>query len=130
MQIGDRIRDLRTKLRMSQTELGDKVNTDGSVISRWETNRAKVSQGYIVKLANALDTTTDYLLGETDNPSPNVESVSVPAETSMPYTQEQINKGMLIYVLGDGKRIELPPSKESYDFLRDIALQTANVATV
>ena len=70
MLIGDRIRELRTNLRLSQTELGNRVDTDGSVISRWETNKARVSQRYIVKPSNALDTSTDYLLGETDDPKP------------------------------------------------------------
>lgn len=70
MLIGDRIRELWVKRNMSPSGLGYKVNTDGSVISRWETNRSKVSQRYIVKLAAALDTTTDYLLGETNDPAP------------------------------------------------------------
>ena len=64
MLIGDRIKELRNKLGLSQTELGNKIETDGSVISRWETNKARVSQRYIVKLAKALGTSTDYLLGE------------------------------------------------------------------
>ena len=68
MRIGDRIKELRTKLGLSQSELGNRIDTDGSVISRWETNRARVSQRYIVKLAKALGTSTDYLLGETNEP--------------------------------------------------------------
>ena len=63
MPIGDRIRDLRTKQKLSQSELGDKVDTDSTIISRWETNRVRPSQKYIVRLAKALDTSTDYLLG-------------------------------------------------------------------
>ena len=130
MLIGDRIKELRTKLRLSQGELGDKVDTDSTIISRWETNRVRPSQKYIVKLAKALNTSTDYLLSETEDPSPNGESVSVPNEASMPYTQEQINKGMLVYTLSNGERIELPPIKESYDFLRDIALKTASAGAL
>ena len=119
--IGDRIRELRTKLRLSQTELGNRVDTDGSVIFRWETNKARVSQRYIVKLANALDTSTDYLLGETDDPKPitgnTSTSESVLTGEATPYTQEQINKGILVYTLSNAERIELPPIKASYDFL-------------
>ena len=64
MLIGDRIKELRNKLGLSQSELGNRIETDGSVISRWETNKTRVSQRYIVKLAKALGTSTDYLLGE------------------------------------------------------------------
>ena len=48
MLIGDRIKELRNKLGLSQTELGNRIETNGSVISRWETNKARVSQRYIV----------------------------------------------------------------------------------
>lgn len=134
MPIGDRIRDLRTKQKLSQSELGDKVDTDSTIISRWETNRVRPSQKYIVRLAKALDTSTDYLLGETDDPKPTAgnptPSEPVPNGEDRPYTQEQINKGMLVYTLSNGERIELPPIQASYDFLREMASRAAHVAVL
>ena len=120
---------------MSQSELGDKIDTDNSVISRWETNRARVSQRYIVKLANALNTSTDYLLGETDDPQPIAENTpdmeSSTLDSYQPYTRAQTeNRGMLIYDLGNGKKIELPPTEASYKFLRDIAIHAVQTAVV
>lgn len=133
MSIGERIRKLREARRLTQGELADMINGDGNTISRWERNKLGVGATNVMKLAQALETSTDYLLGKTDDPSPNYEntqeSTPAPVET-MPYTQEQINKGMLVYTLSNGERIELPPIKESYDFLRDMAVRAARVAVL
>ena len=73
--------------------------------------------------------------GETDDPNPATgntpSSESISTEDSVPYTQAQtVNRGMLIYDLGNGKKIELPPTKDSYDFLREIASRAAHVAVM
>ena len=62
--IGDRIRLLRLKLRLSQVELGNKIDVDESVISRWEANKTRMRRKSIAKIANVLCTSTDYLLGK------------------------------------------------------------------
>lgn len=106
MLIGDRIRELRNKLGLSQSELGDKIETDGSVISRWETNKARVSQRYIVKLAKALGTSTDYLLGEKN------ESVSSGVE---PVVSDESSKRLIIK--NGSLYINLPENSEGFRVL-------------
>ena len=132
--IGNRIRVLRAKLNLSQTELGNKIEVDCSVISRWEANKTRVTRKYIAKLAEALGTSTDYILGKTDDDRPIVgttlTNASISSEDVTPYTQEQINKGMLVYILNNGERIELPPIRASYDFLRDISSRSTRVAVI
>lgn len=125
---------LRLKLRLSQAELGDKVEVDASVISRWEANKNRMRRRSIAKIANALGTSIDYLLGKTDDDRPIVGSTSnnasLSSEDVTPYTQEQVNKGMLVYTLNNGERIELPPIQASYDFLRDISSRSTRVAVI
>ena len=128
--MGDRIRELRKRRGQSQEELAYAIGMSTNTIARWERGELTPRGSSLARLASVLNTTADYLLGKKDDTSPDRENVSVPTETSMPYTQEQVNKGMLVYILGDGKRIELPPSKESYDFLRDIALKTAGAGAL
>lgn len=132
--IGNRIKVLRAKLNLSQTELGNKIDVDCSVISRWETNKNRVTRKYVARLAEALGTSIDYILGKTDDDRPILGStsanVSLSGEDVTPYTQEQINKGMLVYILNNGERIELPPIQASYDFLRDISSRSTRVAVI
>lgn len=126
MLIGDRIKKLRTVRNMSQSELGYKIDTDGSVISRWETNRSKVSQRYIVKLAIALGTTTDYLLGEADDHTPQIIHMQndPPAERSV----VEKNREILTYTSKDGSKIELPDTDKGYALFREILMQKAVMA--
>ena len=67
--IGERIKNRRKQLGMSQSQLAFKIDSDSTVVSRWETNKVQISQKYMSKIAQALNTSTDYLLGDTDNPA-------------------------------------------------------------
>jgi transcriptional regulator with XRE-family HTH domain len=64
---GYRITQRRTLLGYSQEELADMVGTSQKMISLYE--KGSVPNGLKLRsLAEALQTTTDYLLGMTDNP--------------------------------------------------------------
>ena len=69
--IGDRIRERRNELGLSQTELAEKVGyTSKSTINKIEngTNTKRgLNQSKIVAFANALQTTPSYLMGWDDN---------------------------------------------------------------
>ena len=69
MLIGEKIKNLRKNKRLTQEELGKLINTDGNTVSRWERDKLGVGSAYVAKLAEALETTTDYLLnGEKSQP--------------------------------------------------------------
>jgi len=61
--IGERIKELRNKNELTQEELGKKINVGKTTISNYENNYSKPNCEALIKLANTLDTTTDYLLG-------------------------------------------------------------------
>jgi len=67
----ERIRELRTAQGISQTKLAKEIGIASNTISQYEAGTSKTSLEVIVKLAVALGTTTDYLLGLTDYESPN-----------------------------------------------------------
>ena len=62
MSIGERIRALRSELRWSQGELATKIGADSGQISRYENGHIAPSADAIVRLAEALDVSCDYLL--------------------------------------------------------------------
>ena len=68
---GQRVRDLRKKMDISQLELSDKLGVSVQTISRWECDAGMPDIVQIVPLAKVLETTTDMLLGmnasETDD---------------------------------------------------------------
>lgn len=67
---GDRIAELRKKLYLSQEDLAEALGTSRPSISIWETGKGLPDVNNLRELATALNTSTAYLLGETDDPAP------------------------------------------------------------
>ena len=67
MNLGDRIRQRRLQLNMSQQELADKLGyTSRSTINKIENNANNLRQTKIVEFAKALQTTPIELMGWSD----------------------------------------------------------------
>ena len=65
-----RLRKAREELRKwSQSQLAERANMPPSSIAHFETGARKPSFDTLRRLANALDVTTDYLLGRVDDPA-------------------------------------------------------------
>jgi transcriptional regulator with XRE-family HTH domain len=68
MSIGERIKELRVQKKMTQSDLAKEVGLTYVQVGRYETQKSFPSAEVVQKLAQALDTTTDYLMnGATDN---------------------------------------------------------------
>lgn len=68
MSTATRIRDLRKKHKLSQTELAKLVHVSQATITSWETGRADPSSSALDTLATFFNVSADYLLDrETDN---------------------------------------------------------------
>jgi len=65
--LGDRLRKLRTKKKITQEELGRKVNVTKVSISGYENGNRNPDTDTLQKLADYFNVSTDYLLGRTDN---------------------------------------------------------------
>ena len=61
-----RLRSARVKRNLSQDELARRASLQASAISHFETGSRKPSFDNLRRLADALDVTTDYLLGRVD----------------------------------------------------------------
>ncbi|ASS72402.1 hypothetical protein BaGK_16355 [Bacillus atrophaeus] len=69
MSIGDRIIILRERKGWSQRELARRIDINYAVMNRIEKGTRSITDSEIIKLAEVLDTTTDYLLGYSPNKS-------------------------------------------------------------
>ena len=67
LSFGKRIAILRKELGLSQTELAKKLNSSVSVVSRYELDKMTPSIDTAKKLAELLNTSVGYLLGENNN---------------------------------------------------------------
>jgi transcriptional regulator with XRE-family HTH domain len=71
--LGLRIRLARTRTRMSQAELADRIGISRNAMNRIESGLTDPRASRITAIARALGTTTDYLLGMTDESEPRTE---------------------------------------------------------
>lgn len=62
-----RIRDLREDMDMNQTAIAKMLGMSQTGYSKYETGENDIPTAVLIKLANFYKTSTDYLLGLTDN---------------------------------------------------------------
>ena len=80
--IGKRIAGLRIKKGLTQEEFARILGVSRSALSLWEQGRRKVDQDVLPTIANYFSCSTDYLLGQTDNPQGIQEKKQTPADTA------------------------------------------------
>jgi transcriptional regulator with XRE-family HTH domain len=64
----ERLKTARDLRELSQAELAERAGLQASAVSHFETGSRKPSFDNLRRLADALDVTTDYLLGRTKEP--------------------------------------------------------------
>ena len=60
-------------MNLSQEQLAEIAHTDQKRISKYEHSQSDATGDTLAALATALGTSTDYLLGLTDDPTPNFQ---------------------------------------------------------
>ncbi|PIQ50222.1 MAG: transcriptional regulator [Cytophagales bacterium CG12_big_fil_rev_8_21_14_0_65_40_12] len=66
MALGEQLMLLRKKKGLSQSALGKVIGTSGDVVGRYERGLMAPSIEAIIKLADALEVSIDYLVGKAD----------------------------------------------------------------
>ncbi len=62
-----RLKDLRLSKNMSQKQLAEMLGTTNSSVCDWERGRTEPDKTFVLKLADCLNVSTDYLLGRSDD---------------------------------------------------------------
>lgn len=76
----ERVSQLRRELGMNQQELAEKVDVSQIQVSKYERGLGYPSIDTLILLAHTLNTTTDYLLGLTDDPYTESNTASIPPD--------------------------------------------------
>lgn len=73
MGLPERLKEMRTKLSLSQREIADALDLSPSVVSAYETGERTPSVEILLRLADLYQCSTDYLLGKVEEkPAPTV----------------------------------------------------------
>ena len=65
--VGKKILNLLDEMNMSQKQLAELINTSESNLSRYISGERNISTDMLANIATALHTTTDFLLGISEN---------------------------------------------------------------
>ena len=107
MEIGKRLKQLRKQARMTQPELAERVGVHETTIRRWEQEKDKgPDAAMVIKLAEALGTTTEYLLSESND-----ESVS-----------DSQSEKTLVFEWGGKNRLALPNTPETRELFERLVI--------
>lgn len=80
---GDRIREVRENLGWTQERLATDAGISKGFLSDVENNKRSISAEYVLKIANALGASLEYLLrGESGKEERDREPIQIPAELS------------------------------------------------
>ena len=79
---GDRIREIREARGMTQDGLADSAKISKSFLSEVENNRRNISSGNLLRIANVLGASVDYLLRGETKEQLRREPVVIPPELS------------------------------------------------
>ena len=77
MGIGERLKQARLRKHLSRQALAEILHVGKNTIWRWEAEERSPSDGDKIRLAQTLDVSIAYLLGETDSPFPTTPDLRV-----------------------------------------------------
>jgi transcriptional regulator with XRE-family HTH domain len=94
LMLGDKIKQLRLELNLTQEELAKKVGITTASIGMYETNSRKPSYDVLKKIANYFKVSHDYLLEEdhTQIDEPEVRAIQRAAKNMTPQDRKKMLK--------------------------------------
>ena len=66
--VGERLKGLRSSIKLSQMELSKKLGITQSAVNRYENSQAEASYQNLLLYADYFDVSMDYIYGRTDKP--------------------------------------------------------------
>jgi transcriptional regulator with XRE-family HTH domain len=102
--VGMRIKEIRHRNNLTQTEFGAMFNVKDSTVSLYENNKRAPDYNLLVKIADKFNVTTDWLLGRVDE-----TDLVIHEGDSIPFNLKEIGIEYL-KLLKEIKVNEIPPT--------------------
>ncbi len=96
---GDRIRSIREEMRMNQDQLAERAGLSAGFLSDVENNKRNIGSQNLLKIANVLGASVDYLLRGEINETASIEPILIPPELSMAAEELELSYAATIELL-------------------------------
>lgn len=77
MEFSERLKELRKQAKLTQVELAGKLGIVQSSYADWERGKKKPTQENLVKIAQVLNVSIDYLVGNSEEKSNDLDNVEL-----------------------------------------------------
>lgn len=113
--VGDRIREIREELGLTLDKLADKTGISKGFLSDVETGKRDISSEYLLKIADVMGASLDYLLrGENStSTSARQKSVEIPPELSEAAQQLKLSYAQTLELLEANQSVVARRSSKS-----------------
>ena len=77
MEFAERLKTLRKQVKLTQAQIAEKLDISQQAYASWERGVKKPTQENLVKIAQVLDVTVDYLVGNSDNTDDELDNIEL-----------------------------------------------------
>ena len=77
MEFSERLKELRKQAHLTQVELAGKLGIVQSSYADWERGRKKPTQDNLVKIAQVLNVSVDYLVGNSEEKADELDNIEL-----------------------------------------------------
>jgi len=77
MEFSERLKELRKKAHLTQVELASKLGIVQSSYADWERGKKKPTQDNLVKIAQVLNVSVDYLVGNSEEKADELDNIEL-----------------------------------------------------
>ena len=112
--MAEKIKKCRRQNGLTQIELADKVGISPMTIRRWEWGERNPDIALMPKLAEALNTSVQYLMGLQDTPSEHGDSAQTLNAPDVPVSATLTGKNIVIRDTNTHQEIEIPNDAEGH----------------
>lgn len=77
MEFAERLKTLRKQVKLTQTQIAEKLDISQQAYASWERGVKKPTQENLVKIAQVLDVTVDYLVGNSDSTEDELDNIEL-----------------------------------------------------
>jgi putative transcriptional regulator len=77
MELAERLKTLRKQVKLTQAQIAEKLNISQQAYASWERGAKKPTQENLVKIAQILNVSVDYLVGNLDNTEDELDNIEL-----------------------------------------------------
>ena len=77
MEFSERLKDLRKQAELTQVDVAEKLGISQPAYASWERGVKKPTQENLVKIAQILDVSVDYLVGNSEEKSDELDNIEL-----------------------------------------------------